>query len=334
MREPTTLSSWTGALCRQLDSLGLDSQALCRAAGVQLPSATQAPCRLPLSATSRLWTLAVQHSGNPALGLDTSRFVWPTTFHALGLAIVASDNLLHVFQRITRYYQVVTDALAPTLQADGDSYLLSLRQPSDSAAPHPAAVDAFLAIYVRTCRQRLGRDYAPQAVLLRRPAPSDPSPWHNTFRAPVQFAAAVDGLRFGRADLLRPLTDGHPQLAAHNEALLERELALLQRPWSQRVEAQISQHLAAGEPSAERIAERLCVSLRSLQRHLQEEQRSFEQLLAGIRQRLACEHLADPRLSISEVAYLLGFADSSSFSRAFRRWLGCSPSQWRAHHAH
>ncbi len=132
----------------------------------------------------------------------------------------------------------------------------------------------------------MGRDYAPQAVLLRRPAPSDPSPWHNTFRAPVQFAAAVDGLRFGRADLLRPLTDGHPQLAAHNEALLERELALLQRPWSQRVETQIS------------------------------------------------EHLADPRLSISEVAYLLGFADSSSFSRAFRRWLGCSPSQWRAHHAH
>ncbi|MCO6055987.1 AraC family transcriptional regulator [Pseudomonas sp. MOB-449] len=330
MSEPTTLASWTRALRKQLDALGLDSAALCRQAQLDPALMDDPNARYPLSATTRLWQLAVEASGDPALGLKISTYVSPTTFHALGYALVASASLREVFERIVRYHQVVSDALELELSREGERYLFRLRVREDGFEPAAEAVDAFAAIYVRTCRNRIGRDYAPLAVHLRRAEPVDPQPWHAVFRAPLVFGAAEDVLEFAVEDFERPLDDANPELAEHNEAVLKRTLEQLQQPtWSRKVRACLEAQLPNGEPSAERIAQSLHLSLRSLQRHLADEGCSYEQLLGDTRQALALAHMRDPRCSISEIAYLLGFADTSSFSRAFKRWTGQSPSQYR-----
>ncbi|MCB1636031.1 MAG: helix-turn-helix domain-containing protein, partial [Xanthomonadales bacterium] len=88
--------------------------------------------------------------------------------------------------------------------------------------------------------------------------------------------------------------------------------------------------LPEGEPSAEQVASSLHLSLRSLQRRLAEEDSSYEQLLLLTREELARSYLQDPRHAISEIAYLLGYADASCFTRAFRRWTGMAPSVYRA----
>lgn len=188
MTEPTSLASWTRALRKQLDALDLDSAALCAQAGLDPQQMDDPNARYPLSATTRLWELAVQASGDPAIGLRVSRFVSPTTFHALGYALVASGSLREVFERIVRYHQVVSDALTLELSREGERYHFRLLQPPGSPAPALEAIDAFAAIYVRTCRNRLGREYAPLAVHLRRPEPADAKPWHTVFRAPVFLA--------------------------------------------------------------------------------------------------------------------------------------------------
>ncbi|MDA8486629.1 AraC family transcriptional regulator [Pseudomonas resinovorans] len=330
MSEPTTLASWTRALRKQLDALGLDSADLCRQAQLDPALMDDPNARYPLSATTRLWQLAVEASGDPALGLKISTYVSPTTFHALGYALVASGSLREVFERVVRYHQVVSDALELELSREGDRYLFRLRVREDGFEPAPEAVDAFAAIYVRTCRNRIGRDYAPLAVHLRRPQPADPQPWHAVFRAPLVFGAEENLLEFAAADFERPLDDANAELAEHNEAVLKRTLEQLQQPtWSRKVRACLEAQLPNGEPSAERIAHSLHLSLRSLQRHLADEGCSYEQLLGDTRQALALAHMRDPRCSISEIAYLLGFADTSSFSRAFKRWTGLSPSQYR-----
>ncbi|WP_394559923.1 AraC family transcriptional regulator [Aquipseudomonas alcaligenes] len=330
MTEASTLASWTRALRRQLDSLGLDSAALCREAGLDPALMDDPNARYPLPATTRLWQLAVTASGDPTLGLHTSRHVAPTTFHAMGLAVMASGSLREVFERIVRYHQVVSDALELELREVGEVCELHLRLPPDGPAPAPEAIDAFAAIYVRTCRNRLGRDYAPLSVHLRRAAPSDPQPWLEVFRAPVHFCAAEDMLCFASADLDRPLADGNPELAAHNEAVLQKRLEALQPDTvARRLRRALEQYLPNGEPSAEALAHGLHLSLRSLQRHLSDEGSSYEQVLADTRRGLAQNHLRQDDCSISEVAYLLGFSDSSSFSRAFKRWTGQSPSQYR-----
>ena len=174
MTEPTSLASWTRALRKQLDALGLDSTALCHQAGLDPQLMDDPNARYPLSGTTRLWEIAVQVSGDPAIGLRVSRFVSPTTFHALGYALVASGSLREVFERIVRYHQVVSDALELELTRAEDRYRFRLKIPVGNPAPAFEAIDAFTAIYVRTCRNRLGREYAPLAVYLRRPEPADP----------------------------------------------------------------------------------------------------------------------------------------------------------------
>ncbi|MCI0993855.1 AraC family transcriptional regulator [Pseudomonas corrugata] len=330
MTEPTTLASWTRALRKQLDALGLDGHALCLEAGLDPQLMDDPNARYPLSATTRLWALAVQTSGDPAIGLRVSRFVSPTTFHALGYALVASGSLREVFERIVRYHPVVSDALTLQLRRCEDRYRFTLDLPQGHPVPAFEAIDAFASIYVRTCRNRLGRDYAPLAVYLRRPEPADPAPWHKAFRSPVHFAAEQDCLEFSLADFDSHLDDANPELAEHNETVLKRTLAHLQPlTWERKVRAAIEAQLPEGEPSAERIAQAMHLSLRSLQRHLADEGCRFDALLNECRENLALLHLRDPQCSLSEVGYLLGFADASSFSRAFKRWTGMTPGQFR-----
>ncbi|TVT81158.1 AraC family transcriptional regulator [Pseudomonas sp. H3(2019)] len=330
MIEPTSLASWTRALRKQLDALGLDSHALCLQAGLDPKLMDDPNARYPLSATTRLWELAVEVSGDPAIGLRVSRFVSPTTFHALGYALVASGSLREVFERIVRYHQVISDALDLELTRGEDRYYFTLKVPEGSPAPAREAIDAFAAIYVRTCRNRLGRDYAPLAVYLRRPEPVDPKQWHAVFRAPIFFAADEDRLEFSIEDFESHLDDANPELAEHNETVLKRALTQLRLlTWERKVLDAIEAQLPEGEPSAERIAETLHLSLRSLQRHLADEGCRFDTLLNECRENLALLHLRDPQCSLSEISYLLGFADTSSFSRAFKRWTGMTPGQFR-----
>ncbi|WPP00109.1 AraC family transcriptional regulator [Pseudomonas sp. HR96] len=330
MSEVTTLASWTHALRRQLDALGLDSAALCANAGIEQPLLDETNACHPLAATTRLWQLAVQASGDPAIGLRVSRFVSPSTFHGLGYGLVASDNLREVFERIVRHHQVVGDALTPSLQRLEDRYTFCLNTREASAAPAAEAIDALAATCLRTCRSRLGRHYAPLAVSLTRPPPLDPSPWHNLFRSPIAFGAVENCLEFALDDFEAHLDEANPELAQGTEAVVEKTLGMLQPlTWERRVRAAIEARLPLGVPDAEDIAASFNVGLRSLQRHLADEGCRYDSLLDECRQNLALNYLREPDTPLAEIGRRLGFADAGSFNRAFRLWTGLSPAQFR-----
>jgi AraC-like DNA-binding protein len=146
----------------------------------------------------------------------------------------------------------------------------------------------------------------------------------------VYFSADEDRLEFSLVDFDSHLDDANPELAEHNETVLKRTLAQLQPlTWERKVRAAIEAQLPDGEPSAERIAQALHLSLRSLQRHLADEGCRFDALLNECRENLALLHLRDPQCSLAEISHLLGFADTSSFNRAFKRWTGMTPGQFR-----
>lgn len=316
MPEPSSLASWTRALRKQLDVMGLDSAGLCQAAGLDLHT-HETP-----GATLRLWQLAVQASADPTLGLRVSRFVSPTSFHALGYTLVASESLREVFERIVRYHPSTRDALQLSFQKVGERYEFSFSPPPDCPAPVPEMLDAFAAIYVRTCRNRLGRSYAPQEVHLQRPPPDNPQPWQELFRAPLFFAASHNLLVFASRDFDSHLDNAATQpgeAAAHAQTLI----------WEPRVRVAIEAQLPEGEPSAETVAQVLGLSLRSLQRHLADEGCRYDLLLNQCRENLALLHISDPGASLGEIASLLGFTDVDSFNRAFKRWTGLTPTQYR-----
>ena len=276
-----------------------------------------------------LRTLAAA-TGDPALGLDAPRHASQTTLHALGYAVLASATLKDAFDRLVRYRRLVGDVLSLRLVDLGDRYRFEIDVSADPGVPYHA-VDAVASMCVRQARA-LHRPRAcnPLAVTFARPAPSDVTPYTEVFRAPVRFGAEVNAIELARADVEDPLPAGNAELARGNDEVLVRFLARLEQARvSTRVQQALLEALPDGAPSKTAIARKLGMSARTLQRHLSEEGTSFKVVLDDARADLARTYVAEQRLSVTEIAFVLGFADTSAFSRAFKRWTGMSPRDAR-----
>ncbi len=331
-RTPSTLATWSATILRALAARGIDSGPIAAAAGID-PTALGADARVPREALNRLWALAVAASGDPAFGLEVSRYPAQTTFHALGYAVLASTTLREAFERIIRYRRLIGDVLELRLVDAGDRWRFEIDVSAHSGVP-PQAVDAIAAICVRQARAlHAPRPCDPLAVEFARPAPRDQTPYRRVFRAPLRFDAAANALEYARADLDDPLPAGNAELARGNDEVLVRYLARLEQSrLASRVQQALLDAMPDGAPSKSAVARRLGMSARNLQRRLAEEGTSFSALLADARVSLARTYVDEGRLSVTEIAFVLGFADTSAFSRAFKRWTGVSPRAYAARH--
>jgi AraC-like DNA-binding protein len=327
---PSTLATWSATILRALEARGVDTATLAARAGID-PAALGPDARVPRPALNRLWELAVEATGDPAFGLEAARYTAQTTFHALGYAVFASVTLKDAFERVIRYRRIIGDVLELRLVDAGDRYRFQIDVSALAGIPFQA-VDAIAAVAARQARLlHAPRPCNPLAVTFARPAPADTAPYRRVFRAPLQFAAATNALEYARADLEDRLPAGNAELARGNDEVLVRYLARLQGSRvSNRVQQALLDALPDGAPSKAAIARALGMSARNLQRHLADEGTSFKTLLNEARVSLARTYVDEGRLSVTEIAFVLGFADTSTFSRAFKRWTGKSPRDYAA----
>ncbi|MCW5893006.1 MAG: AraC family transcriptional regulator [bacterium] len=328
-RSPTsTFGPWSATILRALAARGLDAGALAARAGID-PAALGPDARVPRTALNRLWAVAVETTGNPALGLEMPRYTAQTTFHALGYAVLASVTLREAFERIVRHRRLVGDVLELSLVDAGDRYRFHIDVSRQPDIPFQA-VDAVAALCVRQARAlRAPAPCDPLRVAFARPAPRDRAPYDRVFRAPIEFDQPANVVEWTRADLDDPLPTGNAELARGNDEVLVRFLTRLERSRvATRVQQALLDALPGGAPSKATIARTLGMSTRNLQRHLAAEGTSFSALLADARVSVARTYVEAGRLSVTEIAFVLGFADTSTFSRAFKRWTGMSPRAW------
>jgi AraC-like DNA-binding protein len=347
MRElaaPSVLSSWTRVIIDALEALEIDPVPVLLDAGFELEAFRDPNARLSALATAKLWRSASARAGDPAFGLFASRFVKPTTFHALGYAVFASATLRDAMQRLLRYSHLVSDAgeLALTASARDARLAFVLRTEDnptalgvvpESTVPRPVpstqALEAVMSLIVRTCRTMTDRSFNLLHMEQRRPSPRDVTPYERFFRCEVSFGANADALTFDAEALDRPLPTANAELASHNDDLVRRYLAdMREGTIVDRVRRALAEQLP-GDASPTKVASLLAMSSRSLQRRLQEHGTSYVEVLRDTRRELAISHLRQPQCSITEIAFLLGFEDASAFARAFRSWTGVSPSTFR-----
>jgi AraC-like DNA-binding protein len=243
--------------------------------------------------------------------------------------VFASETLREALERLMRYSHLVSDAAEFALETGPDSVRLSFVPHGQNQAWGAETVDAVMSLVVRTCRELTSQRFRPELVELRRSEPEKVLPYRRFFHCPLVFGASSDTLTISNTWLEKPLPSANPELARHNDDLVRRHLANLERgSLVDRVRATLAEDLT-GDASPARVARALGMSERSLQRHLAQHGTSFAQVHNDTRRELACGYLRDPRWSVTEIAFLLGFEDSSSFARAFRRWTGKSPSEFR-----
>ncbi|MDH4568711.1 AraC family transcriptional regulator [Pseudomonas sp. BN414] len=331
MSERTTSSSWALGIVQALEMGGVDCRNLFPELGLDYQALNDPDARFPQDGMTRLWLRAVELSGNPAIGLNMAKVVRPASFHVVGYALMSSRTLKEGFARLVRYQRIIAEGADLSFNGTPEGYELRLSIHGDRLPPARQSAEASMAYCLAFCRWMTGRPINPLEIRFQGPAPADLEPYRQVFQAPLRFNAEHCALLFSRADMDTPLPTANESLAQLHDRFAGDYLA---RFSGTRVTHQVRQVLCRllpqGEPKREVVASLMHLSQRTLQRRLQEEGVSFQQLLDDTRRELAEQYLAQANLTLLEIAYLLGFADPSNFFRAFRRWFDSTPGEYRA----
>ncbi|MGO1502714.1 MAG: AraC family transcriptional regulator [Marinobacter sp.] len=330
-QEGTILGGWAVAIARATDHYELDTQTLFKTCGIDLAQALDTNARFPVTRISRLLQLAVEHSGDENFGLMVAKYIRPTSWHALGISIWASHSMRESFFRLTRYQRMFHTALEIKTEERTALMIMTLRFP-EAYAPLlcDADMDAIMATTVLTCRHLAEGNFSPLQVQMCRPRPANAEGFERLFHCPVIFSSDENLIIMDRQALDVPLPTRNAELAMLNDRLIQEYLTRLDRhDIVNQVYSKLMATLGRELPDQEQLASALYLSQRSLQRKLHQAGTSYQEILDHIRHELSMQYLQQSHLSVNEISYRLGFSKVGSFTRAFRRWSGQSPSGYR-----
>jgi len=318
-----------GALWKQLEGYGIDPEPLFRAEGVDPDALYDAGARIPLERYQRLDLRAAESSGDPYFGLRGAEYFRPAHLGPLGFAWLASSSLRTAFQRLSRYARVIQERLTVDLSEDDDCFYVRI-DPHLPVLNAAIREDGQLAALVKLCRIIASRDFNPVKVCFRQAQPRETAYHYELFRCPIEFDAPDTLLVLRLADVDKRLTGSNDQLAELNEHIVVKYLAHSARQdIVNRAKAAIIDGLASGGVTETSVAAALHMTPRNLHRKLQKEKTSFKLLLTDVRKELAKQYIQDRSKTLTEISYLLGFSEASSFSRAYKNWTGHAPSEAR-----
>jgi AraC-like DNA-binding protein len=326
-----TVVTWgLRVLMGYLEKRGLDTASIRSRAGLDGVDLSQPERRLPASVARRAWTLAAEATGDEALGIRVAEARTPAAGDVLEYAFRASPTLGDALGQVVRYARVMHDRSALRLEPGIQGVRLAgTVTPGHLVSRHQT--EFFFATWLRLARDAGVPGLAPLDASFSHPPPARLDEHQAFFRCPVRFDQPVDGLLMSRADLGRPMRGADPALAAILRRPLDELLVSLPATptVSGRVRGLVEGDLASGSVSIERVAGQLAMSVRSLSRRLTEEGTTFRGLVDSVRHELAVARLRDPEVNLAEIAFLLGYSESSAFHRAFKRRTGVTPLEFR-----
>ena len=252
-------------------------------------------------------------------------------YGALGLAWKAAPDLRGSFSRVERYARLWTSVVEYELRPDPRGTLFILHRAGPRRLGMRLSNEATLASAVSLARQVCPQPFSPLEVLIRHPAPKTQEAHEAWFGCPVRFDAGLDALLIAPEALAQPNMLGDEGISRYLISHLDAELSEIEGGGSLVGLAKdaIAQALSEGAPRMADIARGLGLSARSLHRRLSEHGMSFQTLTEETRRELAEGLLRDDRYSLAEIAFLTGFSEQSSFTRAFKRWAGQTPASYR-----
>jgi AraC-like DNA-binding protein len=326
----TMLTSAIRVLWRLIKAEGADPDAIFKEAGLNTALINEASARYPVDNARQAWHLAADHIKDPCFGIRAGRHCLPSDFHALGYAFLSGETLHVGLNRIALYNEVVTQGISFYIEEDDEHLILSYTNARRDLPDIPALEDACWSIVLTLCRMARPEGISPVRVDLIHGATNCRKEDEDFYGCPVNYSQRRSALFFRLADVEQPLTAVNTEVAAVNEKALEDYIVRLREDEIQhKVARMITKLIASGQLSDDKVAQALGLSSRTLQRKLSVEGTTFKQILESIREKLALQYINDERLSFSEISFLLGFSEQSSFTRAFKRWTGTSPTEAR-----
>lgn len=332
--EPTTIAAFVYAIIETLDEFGLDGTSIVK--GVlngDLPR-YDPTVRISAQTLSDLFVAAVEASDDPCIGLKVGQHIRQKGMHSLGFALMASSSLRDFSLRLARHFRLISHAATVTVEESDDVARIIIDPVSEAICDE--AADACVSGQIIIIREIYSSMFNPTRMEFRRPEPAGgPEPFLELFRCPVIFDQPNIAIHIERKLFDVPFPAASKEIAFQNDQIVLSYLARMDRgDIVARARVAMIEQLAAGSVSKDTVAKQLNISPRTLQYKLAQSDTSFKELIDDTRKVLALKYLDARDTSVTQITYLLGFSDTSNFTRAFKRWTGHSPTDYRDHSPH
>lgn len=317
-------------LAELLRTIGVDEKALLKRVGLDPVRLKSTDLRVSQSQASEFVTRAIIESGEPGLGIMLARELKLPLHGALGTAVMSSRTLEEALELMTRYLTLRAPHLQVTRRQQQDQAVFTITCDIDLGPLQGFIMDAMLFGCASMGAQLTGAPVAGSSIHRRGPEPAYFYRFRQQIPVPVVYGASEDAIVIPRQQLALPIRFTDDQLAASSKAQCEEALRLLTEDagFACRVR-RVIETSHPFPPKLARVAATLFVSERTLKRRLQAEEASFQNLVDQVRLERAGELLEKTSMNLSQIADALGYADAANFTRAFKRWTGQSPSQYR-----
>lgn len=307
--------------------------------GTNIPPASleDQEARITLAQMRALLWRACELANDPALPFKCTRTTQIQALGLIGYVLSNASTLGHMFELLGRYRSLLSDTATEYLQPDGDSVCVYVTDFEDNTAP--PAMDRPLVEYQLNTLQRIitglgapDQDEAlrPIEAHFRHPQPPHLALYQEVFGPKLRFNQPLNFLRYPRAAFSQPMPFANPQMLQRflrDAHATEQRYA--QEDFTGDIKREIRRRLHGHAPAVNDIADHVHMSRSTLHRRLQEAGSSFKELLDETRRDIARELVESSGNSITDIAFTLGYASTSAFNHAFKRWEGQSPNEYR-----
>ena len=312
-----------------LEARGLDPAASLRAAQLSREALASVESRLPFLGVRALWEAAADAAGDPSFGVHVAEALPIGALDVLDYVISAETTAGAALSRLMRYVRLVHDAADLRLVIEPPHARIVGGVP---AMPAPQLDEFALTLLLVRSRQATGVRWTAESMAFQHERARDDGELSRVFGCPLAFGACEIELRFAASVLELPHLHADSTLldvvSRFADAALESVPA--RGDLVARAACAIARRMSSELPTLSATAAAMTLPERTLQRRLAAAGVSHSALVDGVRHELALKHVANARLSIAEIAFLLHFADSTAFDRAFKRWTGEPPARYRS----
>jgi len=329
--EPITVSvTVLSQMFLYLASLKVDIDAFLRSLGVDPETVKSPDAYIPIETYLLIQDEAANYVNDPYFGLHMGEFAEAGSWSILGYMMMNCKNLGEAFEKSSRYSRIIGNLIEARAELKFNRIKVIFFTPPHAPKMSRHCFEATFSSSVRMMRNFTGVDINPLEVTFIYPEPESRSEYERIFHCPVHFGQKENTFTLAMSVVNTPILLANPGLLEYFEKYAQDFLADMDRQ-NEHARAVTKIILARMDDEAlsiNKFAKEMAVSVRTLQNRLKEEGVVFSELLTETRQRLAKKYLQE-NYTVEQITYLLGFSEPSVFRKAFKKWSGITPREYR-----
>jgi AraC-like DNA-binding protein len=290
------------------------------------------PPEIAAAAQAKFLDLAADALDDSAFGLHLAQQIDPRDVGIFYYIGSCGENVREALALYSRYCRIVNEAVRQNIKTIAGGAIVEIEFVGLPKYAVRQNTEFILACFVPTLRQLTGRDIRVTAVAFGHPRNADLKEFERFFGCPVDFGGGANILTLADETLDTPLLTADPRLLRAIQPFCDRAAKgrrAVSGTLRAAVETEIEKLLPLGKAKAQTVAKKLALSVRTLSRRLAGEGATYAEIVDQLRRSLALQYVKEPSMSVSQIAWLLGYEGSTSFNHAFQRWTGSSPSSAR-----